>query len=88
MNKHLLVCFLLILIGISITACQAETALPESSSGGSIPERINIPIEPDYSIKGWNQLLPFDGIMPVYDPQFISPEEAELQGSELVMGVF
>ena len=33
------------------------------------------------------QLLPWDGIRPVYDPQFASAEEAPLQDSELVMGV-
>ncbi len=40
-----------------------------------------------YSIPGWNQLLPFDAIRPVYDPVFISPEGAKFQGSELIMGV-
>jgi hypothetical protein len=48
---------------------------------------MNIPIEPDITIKGWNQLLPFDAIRPVYDPLFISAEEANLALDELIMGV-
>lgn len=37
--------------------------------------------------KGWNQLLPYDGIHPIYDPQSARPDEIELQDSELIMGV-
>ena len=43
----------------------------------------------DLYIPGWNRLLSYDAIRPVYDPQFISAVEAReyLQGSELVMGL-
>ena len=37
--------------------------------------------------EGWNQLLPYDGIRPIYDPQFAQPDEIELQDGELIMGV-
>lgn len=37
--------------------------------------------------EGWNQLLPYDGIHPIYDPQFARPDEIELQDEELIMGV-
>ncbi len=33
------------------------------------------------------QLIPFDGIRPVYDPQFSSGADAPLQDDELVLGV-
>lgn len=33
------------------------------------------------------QLLPFDGIRPVYDPEFVSAADAPLAEDELVMGV-
>jgi len=37
--------------------------------------------------KGWHQVVPFDGIKPIYDPQFLPADEAKLKDSELVMGV-
>jgi hypothetical protein len=39
----------------------------------------------EYRIPG--QLLPFDGIRPVYDPQFAGVSESLLKDDELVMGV-
>jgi len=45
-------------------------------------KRVNDP--KDYS---FSQLLPFDGIRPVYDPQFSSAADAPLQDDELVLGV-
>ena len=51
------------------------------------PSPTNDRYDTAYSIPGWNQLLPFDAIRPVYEPVFISPDDANLQGSELIMGV-
>ncbi|NQS91354.1 MAG: DUF3179 domain-containing protein [Chloroflexi bacterium] len=68
---------------VEYTPSGRENIPIESTPSG----RENIPIESTHSINGWNQLLPFDGIKPVYDPQFIPPGEANLQGSELIMGV-
>ncbi len=34
-----------------------------------------------------HQLIPRDGIYPIYEPQFVSAEEAEYSPNELVMGV-
>ena len=70
-----------------LAACTAGSYQAIPTAERTIVERENIPIESTHSINGWNQLLPFDGIKPVYDPQFIPPEEANLQGSELIMGV-
>jgi hypothetical protein len=33
------------------------------------------------------QLIPFDGIRPVYEPVFASAEEAPLDDSELIIGI-
>ena len=33
------------------------------------------------------QLLPFDGIRPVYDPQFATAEDAPLDDNELIIGI-
>lgn len=35
----------------------------------------------------FSQLLPWDGIRPVYEPQFVSVPDSPLQDDELVMGV-
>jgi len=35
----------------------------------------------------FQQLLPFDGIRPIYEPQFVTAEESPLFEEELVMGV-
>ena len=39
----------------------------------------------NYRLPG--QLLPFDGIRPVYDPQFASTSQVQLRGDELIMGI-
>ena len=35
----------------------------------------------------WSQLLSRDAIQPIYDPQFVSAQEADYSDNELVMGV-
>ncbi len=32
-------------------------------------------------------LIPYDGIRPIYDPVFVSTEEAPYRNNELVMGI-
>jgi hypothetical protein len=60
------------------------------TQGSSDPEepRTNprTPIIGEYS---FNQLLPFDGIRPVYEPEFASPAGVEglLEEDELVLGI-
>jgi hypothetical protein len=41
-----------------------------------VPDDIRVP-----------QLIPFDGIQPVYEPEFISAGEAPLQEDELIIGI-
>jgi hypothetical protein len=49
------------------------------------PAAKNVRIE-DPNEYVYSQLLPFDGIRPIYDPQFSSAADAPLQDEELVMG--
>lgn len=73
----------IILLGILISACTVSI-FPDID-----PEETGRPGQIDYqrTIPGWNQLLPYDAIRPVYDPRFIPADQANLQSSELVMGV-
>lgn len=38
-------------------------------------------------IHNFSQLLPFDGIRPIYDPEFVPADEAPLKDEELVLGL-
>lgn len=38
-------------------------------------------------MRGFSQLIDFDGIRPVYAPQFVNAADAELDPDELVMGI-
>jgi hypothetical protein len=77
-----------ILIILFLTACSSVISQKDISLMSTSSEKGRISTSPpSYSIPGWNQLLPFDGIEPIYDPQFIPAEQAFLEGSELIMGV-
>jgi hypothetical protein len=39
-------------------------------------------------IPGYHQMIPFDGIAPVYDPDFAAVDQAPLEDDELVLGIF
>lgn len=71
------------------TATETE-ANPVSASPGdaapldSIPQPVNELADEEYS---WSQLLPRDGIFPVYDPQFAPADQAPYDKNELVIGV-
>jgi hypothetical protein len=54
----------------------------EPAPNVQINKRIDDPTE--YSFM---QLIPFDGIRPVYDPQFVSAQDASLLDDELVIGI-
>lgn len=48
---------------------------------------INVRVEDDRAYS-FSQLIPFDGIRPVYEPEFVGADEALLMDDELVIGVF
>lgn len=51
---------------------------------GNLDEVVIVEDGQEYVIR---QLIPTDGIRPIYDPQFTSAEDAEYDSTELVMGV-
>jgi hypothetical protein len=48
--------------------------------------RINVRVD-DPNTYNFPQLIPPDGIRPVYDPKFLPAKEVEMQENELVMGI-
>jgi hypothetical protein len=50
------------------------------------PEQINNRID-DPNEYNFPQLLPWDGIAPVYDPEFVRADEAPLADDELIIGI-
>jgi hypothetical protein len=64
---------------LSPTEVEEESAV--IASPGQNP-RVDDPNDYQFS-----QLIPFDGIRPVYDPQFSSAADAPLHDDELVLGV-
>jgi hypothetical protein len=61
---------------------ESASASGQPASPVQINKRIDDPN--DYSFP---QLIPFDGIRPVYDPQFVSAQDAPLLDDELVIGI-
>jgi hypothetical protein len=87
MRKSHIIWIWITLALLLLTACAVNDSQEKSAVGNTPPQRENIPVESSDPIPGWYQLLPFDGINPIYNPQFISREEANLQDGELIMGV-
>ena len=54
----------------------------ELEGGIQINKRIDDP-----NTYSFAQLLPFDGIRPVYDPQFVTASESPLHEDELILGI-
>ncbi|HID53616.1 MAG TPA: DUF3179 domain-containing protein, partial [Anaerolineae bacterium] len=77
------------------TMLPADTAVPpEPVTAAPIITAAPIPATPgqnrriaDDTVYNFPQLLPFDGIRPVYNPEFAPADEAPLSDDELVMGV-
>ena len=61
----------------------SQTATPPTDQTPETSEA-QVTEVPSYN---WSQLLSRDAIQPIYDPQFVSAEEADYSDSELVMGV-
>jgi hypothetical protein len=79
----------LLAAGFLLTGCLSpssgdEPAAVEKSArllqSTSTPQRRELP-------PGWHQVLPYDGIRPIYEPEFSRPDEIKLNSNELVMGV-
>jgi hypothetical protein len=70
----------------SIPLSSTDLGLPASSTLDST--QIN-PRAPELGEYSFNQLLPFDGIRPVYDPKFARKESVQdlLEQDELIIGI-
>lgn len=75
----------------SVPAGANATAKPEGDvtpsaaaddAGARINRRVDVPDDTDF-----RQLLPFDGIPPIYAPAFVGADEAPLQDDELVLAI-
>jgi len=62
-------------------ADETPADVPSSESGPRINRRVDVP---ELYV---NWLLPWDGIRPVYDPEFATAEEAPLDDEELIIGI-
>lgn len=85
---------ILILLGvISLSACSTgiiSAPLAVDSRAAATPEPTPKSIDPFLPPGlpiGFSQLIPFDGIYPIYTPYFAKAEEASYHDEELVLGV-
>lgn len=80
---------LILMAALSLTSCGGL------NPGADVPDAFHTPSgkalsstpNPPDTPRGWHQLLPFDGIRPIYNPAFMAADEAGLRDGELVMGV-
>ncbi len=72
------------ILSLSLLLCTACTAGEPQQSWKDIAEAEKAVSS---TPPGWSQLLPFDGIRPIYAPEFIPAGQGRLKDDELVMGV-
>jgi hypothetical protein len=71
--------------GARATAETEEGPAPSAAAddaGVRTNRRVDVPDDTDF-----RQLLPFDGIPPIYEPSFVGADEAPLQDDELVLAI-
>ena len=75
---------------VTVEAVETPAALrettPESTQAEGSELRINVRVD-DTNSYNFPQLIPPDGIRPVYDPTFAPASQVELQDEELILGV-
>lgn len=69
----------------SLDSVQAPTAEPTDSPQDQVPQRNPRGEVPGNLRVSW--LIPFDGIRPVYNPQFATVDDAPLADDELIIGI-
>lgn len=69
-----------------VTPPNADSALSPSADGEEGQLRTNVRVD-DPKTYRFPQLIPPDGIPPVYDPTFSPADEVQLQEDELILGV-
>ena len=81
---------ILIMVSLMTTACLAPSDLTPEPDPDTTATSTQLPFTTtNLNIPGWNRLLSYDAIRPVYEPTFISAAEAMefMEGSELIMGL-
>ncbi|MBW8010559.1 MAG: DUF3179 domain-containing protein [Chloroflexi bacterium] len=63
-----------------------DTAPGETTPGSATPVPTNARVE-DPNEYNFPFLIPFDGIRPIYDPEFVSADQSPLIDEELIIGV-
>ena len=71
---------------LPVAPTQPLTAPPATSVATVPSEQVNVRVE-DTNQYTFPQLIPFDGIPPVYDPEFAAADDAPLLDDELVLGI-
>jgi hypothetical protein len=90
--------YILLLLTILLTACAPVVQPPqtqevENPPGQEKPTGLNVPPSQinkridDPNEYNFPQLLPWDGILPVYDPTFVRADDAPLDDDELIIGI-
>jgi hypothetical protein len=71
------------------TDAPAAPASPTTDNSDEEGDPLSNPRVPSIGEYSFSQLLPYDGIRPVYDPDFVKPQDVEnlLQDDELVLGM-
>ena len=76
--------------GALVAESEEQSSIPSDGASPIVPSPTSAPLTnprvevPDVSV---NWLLPWDGIRPIYDPQFAPADEAALADDELVIGI-
>ncbi len=72
----------------SLPTMEADEAVATRTSGVELDGEIQINKRiDDPNTYSFAQLLPFDGIRPVYDPEFVTAGESPLHEDELILGI-
>ena len=78
----------LIVVGVFFLAACGPTAERNVDEGAIEAPQTGILTEPAGDTPfSFNPLLPFDGIPPIYDPEFVTASEIRYSDDELVIGV-
>ena len=64
----------------------AEPTSPAADDSGTLLDSV-LGLDDPTGLSSFRQLLRRDSIMPIYDPEFVDPDDSGLASDELVLGV-
>jgi len=76
---------LLMAVGLLLAACTGARQQAADASTQA-PKSVSPTLAPEENYR-YNQLLGRDGIRPIYDPEFIPADQAQIKDDELVLGI-